>query len=74
MNRSITLRPRHLWAGLTTLALSGAAMADGDAFAAAVTDATTKIGAYGAALIGLAAVGVAFMIGVKYVKKIRGAA
>lgn len=46
----------------------------GDAFADAVTDATAKIGQYGAALIGLAAVGVVFMIGVKYVKKIRGAA
>lgn len=57
----------------------GLALADGgggssDAFADAVTDVTTKIGTYGAALVGVAAVGVAFMVGIKYVKKIRGAA
>lgn len=45
-----------------------------DAFTTAVTDATAKIGTYGAALVGVAAVGVVFMIGIKYVKRIRGAA
>ena len=44
------------------------------AFTAAITAATTDIGTFGVALVGLAAVGVAFMIGIKYVKKIRGAA
>ncbi len=45
-------------------------MAQTDPFDSAVTAATTKIGVYGAALVGLAAVGVAFMIGMKYVKRI----
>lgn len=44
------------------------------AFTAAITSATTDIGTYGAALVGVAAVGVVFMIAIKYVKKIRGAA
>lgn len=45
-----------------------------DPFTAAMTDATTKVGTYAAALVGLAAVSVGFMIGIKYVKRIRGAA
>lgn len=45
-----------------------------DPFDAAVTNAKTKIGEYGAELVGVAAVGVIFMIGIKYIKKIRGAA
>lgn len=45
-----------------------------DAFSSAVTDITGKVTTYGGALIGLAAVGVVFMVGVKYVKKLRGAA
>lgn len=45
-----------------------------DPFDAAVTDVTSKVQSYGAALVGLAAVGVVFMIAIKYVKKIRGAA
>lgn len=45
-----------------------------DPFAAAVTDVTAKVTTYAGALVGVAAVGVAFMVAVKYVKKIRGAA
>lgn len=45
-----------------------------DPFATAVSDLTTKITTWGAALAGLAAVGVGFMVAVKYIKKIRGAA
>lgn len=45
-----------------------------DPFATAVGDLTTKITTWGAALAGLAAVGVGFMVAVKYIKKIRGAA
>ena len=45
-----------------------------DPFTDAVTDVTAKVNSYGPALIGLAAVGVAFMVGIKYIKKIRGAA
>lgn len=45
-----------------------------DPFDAVITNVTTKVTAYGGALVGVAAVGVVFMIGIKYIKKIRGAA
>lgn len=41
-----------------------------DPFDTALTEATTKVGSYGAALVGLSAVGVVFMIAMKYVKRI----
>lgn len=41
-----------------------------DPFDTALATATTKVGAYAAALVGLAAVGVVFMIAIKYVKRI----
>lgn len=50
------------------------ALAQTDPFTDAVTEATTKVTAYAGALVGLAAVAVVFMIAVKYVKKIKGAA
>jgi hypothetical protein len=50
------------------------AFADGDPFTTAMTDATTKVGTYAAALVGLSAVGVVFGIAIKYVKRIKGAA
>lgn len=57
---------------------TGAAMAQhaggSAAFNQAVASATADIASYGAALVGVAAVGVVFMIAIKYVKKIRGAA
>lgn len=40
----------------------------------AMTTASADVAVYGAALIGLSVVGVGFMVGMKYVKKIRGAA
>lgn len=49
------------------------ALAD-DPFTAAMTTATTSVTTYATALVGLSAVSVVFMIGMKYVKKIRGAA
>jgi hypothetical protein len=49
------------------------AFAQGDPFTTAMTDATTKVGTYGAALVGLAAAGVVFGVAIKYVKRIRGA-
>lgn len=45
-----------------------------DPFNTVLTEVTGKVGTYAAALVGLAAVGVGFMVAVKYVKKIRGAA
>lgn len=47
---------------------------DPDAFETALTTVTGKVSGYAASLVGLAAVAVVFMIGVKYVKKLRGAA
>ena len=41
-----------------------------DPFDAAITEATTKVGSYAAALVGLSAVAVVFMIAMKYVKRI----
>jgi hypothetical protein len=45
-----------------------------DPFDTAVGDIEVRVESYGGALVGLAAVGVIFMVGMKYVKKIRGAA
>lgn len=45
-----------------------------DPFDTAVATITTKVGAYGAALVGLAAVGVVFYVAIKFVKKIPKAA
>jgi hypothetical protein len=44
-----------------------------DPFTAAATTAKEKINAYGPELVAIAAVGVVFGIGIKYIKKIRGA-
>lgn len=51
-----------------------AAAAPAEAFTTAVATMTTDVAAYGGALVGVAAVGVGFMVGIKYIKKIRGAA
>ena len=62
-------------AGSVGALVAGGAHAAADAaFTAAVTSTTTVIGTYGAALVGVAAVGVGFMIAMKYVKKISRAA
>lgn len=45
-----------------------------DPFTDALAEITTNVTTYGGALVGLAAVGVVFMIAIKYVKKLRGAA
>lgn len=45
-----------------------------DPFSTVLTEVTGKVSTYAAALVGLAAVGVGFMVAVKYVKKIRSAA
>jgi hypothetical protein len=46
----------------------------GGAFDTALATVTANVTSYAGALVGLAAVGVAFMVAIKYVKKIRGAA
>ena len=45
-----------------------------DPFDTALDTITTKVEAYGGALVGLAAVAVVFFVGIKYVKKITKAA
>ena len=66
---------RNIAAAVGGLGLSVGAMAQSaDPFATAVADATVKIGTYGAALVGVSAVGVIFMIAMKYVKRIPRAA
>lgn len=64
-------------AGLVALAapvLSFAQAATTTAFTSAVTSVGGDIATFGGALIGVAAIGVGFAVGMKYVKKIRGAA
>lgn len=55
-------------------ASSAFAQTAGDPFTDALDTITTNVTTYGGALVGLAAVGVVFMIAIKYVKKLRGAA
>lgn len=58
-----------------TAAVGTSAFAAADAaFTAAVTSTSTDIATYGGALVGVAAIGVGFMIAMKYVKKISRAA
>lgn len=59
--------------GASLLLAAAAARAD-DPFTAAVTEVSGKVGTYGAALVGVAAIGVGFSVGIKYVKKIARAA
>lgn len=62
-------------ASLATLApFAVMAQEAADPFTDAVTSVSTKVGTYGLALVGVAAVGVGFMVAIKYVKKIRSAA
>jgi ABC-type Mn2+/Zn2+ transport system permease subunit len=62
-----------LLVGLIAIVSSTAAMADtaSDAvITGAMTSAGTSVATYGAALVGLALVGVGFGVGIKYLKKI----
>lgn len=64
-------------AGATGLALSGLAAAqstDPTTGVAAVTALRTEMGNYGPVMFGLAIVSVGVMIGVKWIKRARGAA
>ena len=49
-------------------------MASTDPFDTAVTEITTKVTSYGAALVGVAAASVVFLVAMKYVKKLPRAA
>lgn len=62
---------------LASLVLGGvtAANAAADAaFTSAITSVSADIATYGGALVGVAAIGVAFGIAIKYVKRIRSVA
>lgn len=50
------------------------AFAQDASFTTAITDLTTDVTSYGGSLVAIAAVGVVFMVAMKYIKKIRGAA
>ena len=67
----------QLLAAVSALALGSigqAHAAAAEAFTTAVTSVSGDVATYGAALVGVAAIGVGFMVGMKYIKKIRGAA
>lgn len=73
MNKWAVIRGygRKVAVGAAGLGMSALAMAQTvDPFTDAVTAATTKVGTYGAALVVLSGVGVVFLIGMKYVKRI----
>ena len=77
MLQSIKKFAAQVLAVVTGLMFTGLAMAQTtgvDPFTTAMTEATTKVGTYAAALVGLAAVSVVFMIAIKYVKKLPRAA
>ena len=68
-----TISNKALAAGVV-LSAAVPAFAQTDPFTSAVADVKTKVASYGAELVAVAAVGVVFLIAIKYVKKIRGAA
>lgn len=57
-------------AGALGALMSAAALAQSDPFTSAVDTITGKVESYGAALVGLGAIGVVFMVALKYVKKL----
>jgi hypothetical protein len=75
--QNVKAKGSALLMGLLTGLGSMAAMADtttDTAVTAAITSAGTSVATYGAALVGLALVGVGFSVGIKYVKKVPRAA
>lgn len=67
-----TLRNGAAFVGSTLI--GAAAFAQGDPFATAMTDITSKVTSYGGSLVGLSAVAVVFYVAIKFVKKIPKAA
>ncbi len=70
MLQAIRNRSRELAIAVVTAAPVLAFAQSADPFDAALSDVTGKVAGYAGALVGLAAVAVAFMVAVKYVKKI----
>jgi type IV secretory pathway VirB2 component (pilin) len=71
---ALNTRARLSAAVLTLATLPAFSFAQTDPFTTAVTTISDKIETYGAALVGVAAVGVVFMVAMKYVKKLPRAA
>jgi hypothetical protein len=71
LGRKVLIAPALV---LGSIAASPAFAAADAAFTTAMTSTMADIATYGAALVGAAAVGVGFMIAMKYVKKIPRAA
>jgi hypothetical protein len=70
-------KPKFVFSALFVSAIAvgnSAFAAASEAFTSSITTVSADIATYGGALIGVAAVGVGFMVGMKYIKKIRGAA
>lgn len=75
MLQTVRTYARKGTAAVTTALLSAAAFAQtADPVVTAMTDISGKVSTYAAALVGVAIVGVGFMVGIKYIKKARGAA
>lgn len=77
MNKFARFLPakQRIAAGVAGMLASAAALAQGtDPFDTVMTTVTASVNDYAGALVVLAGVSVVFMIGIKYVKKIRGAA
>lgn len=77
MLKNVRAKALQVVAVASTLALSaGVALAQTatDPVTAAMQDTQTKAVGYATALVALAAATIAFMVGIKYIKKIRGAA
>lgn len=70
MKKIFLALPMVLAAGLASAQATGAAAA----FQAEVAAQSTNLATYGAGLVTVGAIGVGFLIAVKYIKKIRGAA
>ena len=61
-------------AAVLTCAMPAAVFAQTDPVTEAMTAIGTKVTTYATALVTLAIIGVGFMVGIKYIKKARGAA
>lgn len=61
-------------AGLLALPAQAQTAAAMTAFTDSITEVSTSIGVFGTALVGVTVIGVGFMIVMKYIRKIRGAA
>ncbi len=74
MLQTVRTYARKGTAAVTMALVSAASFAQtADPVIAAMTEISGKVSTYSAGLVALAVVGVGFMVGVKYIKKARGA-